>query len=271
MRLNTDRGFVLLELLVAATIFVIIFFATYLVYETNQSTFARGERDADLQQNARVAMDRMVRDLRMAGSGVPTATSPFLILPIIVADRTEVRFLADLENASTTLIGQTDAGATSISVASASGFSVNDSMYIADETQWQQLTVTGVNKTMPHRLGFTPALTGSFRVGSLITRPRTVRYSLVCDTPTGKSCPSASYILKRDGGGGQLQPVAEKIREILLRYYDTASEIASPVPSNRLQAIRRITISITASDILPDGGSRSYTLTSEVRPRNLGL
>jgi Tfp pilus assembly protein PilW len=37
------------------------------VYETNQSTYMRGEGRADLQQNARVALDQMTRELLMAG------------------------------------------------------------------------------------------------------------------------------------------------------------------------------------------------------------
>ncbi|MFQ5962080.1 MAG: PilW family protein, partial [Candidatus Methylomirabilales bacterium] len=220
------------------------------------------------QQNARVAMDRIVRELRMAGSGVPMATNPSVIIPVVFADRTEIRFLADLENASTTLLAQANAAATSITVSSASGFSTGDSFYIADDANWQPLTVTSVNGTT---IGFTPALTASYDGGGLVTRPRTIRYSLVCEAPPGMMCPSYPYTLKRDGGGGQLHPLAEKIEEVILRYYDSTSEITPPVPSERLQDIRRIAIAITTSDILPSEGTRSYTLTSEVRPRNLGL
>jgi Tfp pilus assembly protein PilW len=39
----------------------------YVVYETNQSTYMRGEGRADLQQNARVALDQMTREFLMAG------------------------------------------------------------------------------------------------------------------------------------------------------------------------------------------------------------
>lgn len=61
-------GFSLVETLLAATISVVVLLGLYLVYEVNQATFIRGEQQADLQQNARIGMDRLVRELRLAGS-----------------------------------------------------------------------------------------------------------------------------------------------------------------------------------------------------------
>jgi prepilin-type N-terminal cleavage/methylation domain-containing protein len=65
--LGNDRGFTLIEILIASTIFVIVLLGLYVVYETNQATYVRGEGRADLQQNARVALDQMTRELLMAG------------------------------------------------------------------------------------------------------------------------------------------------------------------------------------------------------------
>lgn len=61
-------GFSLVETLLAAAISVVVLLGLYLVYEVNQATFIRGEQQADLQQNARIGMDRLVRELRLAGS-----------------------------------------------------------------------------------------------------------------------------------------------------------------------------------------------------------
>jgi Tfp pilus assembly protein PilW len=46
---------------------LIILFGVYLVYETSQATFWKGEARADIQQEARSALERMRRELRMAG------------------------------------------------------------------------------------------------------------------------------------------------------------------------------------------------------------
>lgn len=61
-------GFSLVETLIAAVISSVVLLALYLIYEVNQATFIRGEQQADLQQNARIGMDRLVRELRLAGS-----------------------------------------------------------------------------------------------------------------------------------------------------------------------------------------------------------
>lgn len=65
--LSDDQGFTLIEILIASTIFVIVLVGLYVVYETNQATYVRGEGRADLQQNVRVALDQMTRELLMAG------------------------------------------------------------------------------------------------------------------------------------------------------------------------------------------------------------
>ncbi len=61
------RGFSLLEVLVTTALFSVVLAGVYLLYTTMQDTFARGEMQSDLQQNARVGLDRMVQELRMAG------------------------------------------------------------------------------------------------------------------------------------------------------------------------------------------------------------
>ena len=63
----SSRGFSLLEVLVTTALFSVVLAGVYLLYTTMQETFARGEMQSDLQQNARVGLDRMAQELRMAG------------------------------------------------------------------------------------------------------------------------------------------------------------------------------------------------------------
>ena len=67
MRKRSSRGFTLTEILVAVAIFAIIFVAALLIYDRSNRVFKNGVESADLQQNTRVAFDKMVSDLRMAG------------------------------------------------------------------------------------------------------------------------------------------------------------------------------------------------------------
>ena len=60
-------GFSLLEVLVAGALFSVVMAGAYLLYITMLGTWTRGEMKSDLQQNARVGLDRLVQELRMAG------------------------------------------------------------------------------------------------------------------------------------------------------------------------------------------------------------
>ncbi len=98
------RGVTLVETLVSTALFAIVIAGVYLLYTTMQSTMSRGEMKADLQQNARVAMDRMVQELRMAGYD-PSGIIPHLSVPPRAAIRAAtpncVAFVADVTGSGT--------------------------------------------------------------------------------------------------------------------------------------------------------------------------
>ncbi len=96
--INTS-GFTLMEVLVAATLGALLVVTIYMMFETNQSTFNKGEADTNLQQNARVAMDRIVRELRMARfdpQATPIIPSP-CATAIQSATSTSIRFIGDVD------------------------------------------------------------------------------------------------------------------------------------------------------------------------------
>jgi|GEM_PF-349900 len=87
--------------------------------------------------------------------------------------------------------------------------------------------------------------------------------------------------LTREVDGGGAQPVAENIPNtgLVLTYYDSAGTAVSPLPLNAVsrRGVRRINISITARtaysdlDYSPNGGFRTTTLSSDIKPRNIDL
>jgi len=93
-----QRGFTLLEMLISSAVFVIVLFAVYLMLVTSQITYARGENKVEIQQNARVAMQRMAREVRMSGydpgSAIPAQASQTAIQ---VANANTITFIADLD------------------------------------------------------------------------------------------------------------------------------------------------------------------------------
>lgn len=66
-------GNTLLEALISSALFSVVILGVYVLYTGMQDTLTRGEVKTDLQQNARVAVDRLVLELRTAGfaSGPP--------------------------------------------------------------------------------------------------------------------------------------------------------------------------------------------------------
>jgi Tfp pilus assembly protein PilW len=73
---------------------LIILFGVYLVYETSQATFWKGEARADIQQEARSALERMRRELRMAGYD-PSVTGQAAVQN---ATATVVEFITDADD-----------------------------------------------------------------------------------------------------------------------------------------------------------------------------
>lgn len=100
----SEAGFSLAEVVTATAISAVVLLALYLLYDVNQVTFLRGEQQADLQQNARIALDRIVRELRLAGSERQTP----LVIPascataIQSATATSINFIANINENDTT-------------------------------------------------------------------------------------------------------------------------------------------------------------------------
>ena len=70
LRLNR-KGFTLIELLVAMVLSFIIIGAVYGTFTSQQKTYTIQDQVAEAQQNARMAMNILMRDIRMAGYGMP--------------------------------------------------------------------------------------------------------------------------------------------------------------------------------------------------------
>jgi len=65
--LRGQSGFTLVELMVAMSIFLLILVGIFQVFDPSSRAYSTTERKVDVQQNGRVAMDVMSRQIRMAG------------------------------------------------------------------------------------------------------------------------------------------------------------------------------------------------------------
>lgn len=80
---NKEKGFSLIELMIALALSGIIIGAIYNLYLKQSKSYVIQDQVAEMQQNGRVAIDMIVRDIRMAGfrgnppnAGVTTPISP---------------------------------------------------------------------------------------------------------------------------------------------------------------------------------------------------
>ena len=64
---SRQQGFSLVELVIGMAIFLLVLIAIYQLFDTGSATYRSGQRKVDVQQNARVALDEVVRQFRMAG------------------------------------------------------------------------------------------------------------------------------------------------------------------------------------------------------------
>ena len=96
-----ERGFTLVETLIAGVLSSFVLLGIYLMYETNQVSFTKGERQTDIQQNARIGLDRIIRELRLAGID-PSATLGGGGTAFVVAEADRVQFYADVNSDGTT-------------------------------------------------------------------------------------------------------------------------------------------------------------------------
>ncbi len=76
MRVNRSiQGFTMIELLVAVVIMSVVTSSALMVFMTQHKTYMGQERVLAVQQDARLVMDIMLADVRMAGFLVPPATA----------------------------------------------------------------------------------------------------------------------------------------------------------------------------------------------------
>ncbi len=78
MNLSADknRGFTLVEILVVLAIFGVVVGAVYSLYVTSLKSSSKHDETQDVQQNLRLAMDAVTRDLQGMGLLVPSGTDP---------------------------------------------------------------------------------------------------------------------------------------------------------------------------------------------------
>lgn len=280
-RMN-KRGLTLIELLVVLVVSSVLIAGIYRTFIHQQHTYTVQEQVVDMQQNVRIAINQMVREIRMANFGRQQVE---LEKGNLGADGMHGRYKDAIspsdDGQSLTVVGafqemttlkvNAAAGAEFFEVNNPSGFNVSGKSYISiNGTETHR-----IHSIAGDRLNLFPniKLRETHFAGEPVYLVLAITYSL--GVHDGKMSLLRNDNLP-DPGAAVPQPVAENIE--FLRFTYTLADgtvFVGTVPGNRRKEIRMVQAEIRAmtdrSDPELGGGDgfRRRTLTSNIQLRNL--
>jgi prepilin-type N-terminal cleavage/methylation domain-containing protein len=271
-----NKGITLIELLIVLVLSSILIAALYRMFISQQKTYTVQEQVVDMQQNVRLAMDQMAREIRMTGYGKN-------ILSIYGNVNGFTKVITAVNNAN--LIGKTDDSITIIiadEVAKLTQNAAKGSLQLDvssgnefDNDKKKYLYLDGSNGYLVQGVsGNTITLTTPLAEDHLENEPvflvKAVTYKLQWDTSD-----TAMPVLVKDentGSGGQV--IADYVENLQFRYTLSDGTVMDS-PSNP-ENIRVVRVSVTARTKMTDpelsgDGYRRRELASDIKVRNLGL
>jgi type IV pilus assembly protein PilW len=265
-----SKGVTLIELLIALVISGILIAALYRIFISQQKTYTVQEQVVDMQQNVRVAITKMMKEIRMTGFGNITE---LLNLPGGVNGFTQA---ISPESNRITIVGgfkqiRRDNG-DPIEIASANGnqITLNYATDDFDGLAHRFISIGGMeSNSVQSRAGAKIILENPLKlnhpVGTPIFKIQAVTYDI--GVSGGKA-----VLRRNENTGGGRQPMAENIETVQFVYFDGDGN-----PTMNPIAIRMIRVTVTAKTNMTDpefkggDGYRRRTVASNVQLRNMGL
>ncbi len=269
MRVKKDRGLTLMELLVALAMSSILIAALYRTFVGQQKTYTVQEEVVDMQQNVRVAVREMVKEIRMAGFGnvdmvLPVTFGAVTFNNILNPDTpgaNSITIVSALENSATVTAVPAK---NQIIVSSVAGFDTGDKRYISigglESHIITNVDSTSGTLTLSENLIYNPP------VNTPVFGIRAITYQVV--TPAG----GTPTLMRNDNMGGS-NALADNIGNLQFQYFD-GNGVATALPA----AIRMVQVTATARTNRTDpdlvktqtnAGYRTRTVASNIQVRNL--
>jgi len=290
VRGRKQRGFSLIELMVGVALMGLVAMAIFSLYLTSQRSATSQSQVVDVQQNVRVALQQMTRDVRMAGfllppdadrlPGTPAALSGGNIfsLSLATSDGRAACVTADFTAPNL----PTDTGDVSVGDGQVGLFDTSDHRYVRilrpfsrDQLENRVFQVVGTDPTAsPPTItlkGFTSAI--DYRSGDMIVGvtdpdadgdgdPNTNPASF---PPTVQYSVANGQLLRNDGLGDQV--VSDHIAGVAFTYLLDDGSSVSPATADQQEKIRAVQITITGT-ATTNGQQKNRSLTTVVRLRN---
>jgi len=284
---NAELGSSLVELLVGTTVMLFVLGTTGRFFVTARNFISDQILHVETQQGLRAAMDSMVRDLRLAGACLPTSGDFVTLDPVastnnqIVVRTGQVR--PDETCIQTVLTSDLAAGASQLSVQSASGFMTGMRVYIrqSNGATGEVINITSVdtaanvlgktaNLTCPDVVGGCP--TPAYPAGSGVYAVDERQYAVDASNP-------ALPVLTLAANGAAPVPFAFGIEGLQLQYelarncdsQPGCDVVQVPATEGEFALVNQIYITLTARSRTPGLNSQYYRVTRTVsaKPRNL--
>jgi len=291
------KGLTLIELLIALVISAILIAGIYRTFIQQQKSYATQEQVADMQQNVRVAINKMIREIRMAGFGGKNDNTNGINDIITVFGN--VNGFANIINAvdnspradnvgnsdEVTIVGaysqigtiaaDVGAGSTTLTVTytGSTQFDVNYRKYMCINGRYNYAVVPAPGNpiTLAQTLtNPTGTLNEAHVAGEPVFLVRAIRYGLRVDA---NGVPVLFRDLYPNTAASKRDTVAEYVQNLQLRYVlvDT-TEVDVPADPTTVRGVR-ITVQATTQMSDPNlkvgGGFRTRTLDTYVDLRNL--
>ncbi|OGP90900.1 MAG: hypothetical protein A2157_05510 [Deltaproteobacteria bacterium RBG_16_47_11] len=260
-----------MELIIALAISAVLVAALYRTFLTQHHGFAVQDDVLDMQQNTRVALNEMIREIRMAGFGnigpilpvtISGRTYPYAINPD-VPSKGALTILAAI-GGTTTLTGiNPPPNENQIMVSGAALFDTIKRKYIsiAGIESYVIINISTNTLTLDRKVVTSFKTDGNTPVHAI----RAITYLV----------PSGTTVLRRnENWGGGAQPLAEDIENVTFQYFDgNGNPTLSPL------AFRTIRVTVTARTKKADlrfkagagDGYRRRQVSSNILLRNMGL
>jgi len=280
--LKNKNGVTLIELLIALVISALLIAALYRTFIGQQKTYTVQEQVVDTQQNVRVAINKMMRDIRMAGfggvgdvlgGGVNGPTEVITSPPSnnSITNNNNITIVGGFKQVST-LAAEAAGGQSQVTLASAADASQFDGaahhfISIGGTESNIVSSRAGATLTLSNPLKLTHKIID--QLGNPVSVPifKIQAITYLCGVSDGKP-----VLQRNENTGGGAQPLAENIENIQFEYFDAnGSQTANPVN------IRMVRVTVTARtdrsdpDFKIGDGFRRRTIASNIHVRNMGI
>ena len=282
------KGVTLIELMIALVISAALVAGIYRTFLTQQNSYEVQDDVMDMQQNVRVALNEMTREIRMAGFGniqsiLPVTINGTIYNNVINPDTPSPGALTVLAGigGSATLTGFTPPSTITLnSLSTSSGkllFDTGNRQFIsvAGSDCYAITGIAGNTLTLDGSVNtaFKTDGAGNVTVPVSVYAVRAITYVVLPDAsvvlPDGSNPPRLN---RNENLGGGNQPLADGIESVVFGFFDKDGIVTGNPPD-----IRSVRVTAIARTTNPDpqmkvgDGRRRRTVVSNVLLRNMGI